>query len=423
MTLPFELPLNLDVLGVIGVTSVAAYLAGQLIKRLGIPQVVGFVVMGALLGPSFLNFIPRELNNELLFVTEIALGLIGFEMGAHLHFADLREMSLSILFIVLFEALGAFLLVSGGVYLLTGSMQISLIFGALATATDPATTVDVLSEYGAEGPLTTRLLAVVGLDDALSLLLFSIGATLTESLLAGGEAVSVIEILELPVFEIGGSLLLGVIFGWALNQVMNRVTTGPRVHDAMILPIGTVFILSGISNALNLSLVLTTMTLGVFVVNASPVNGRFIRSTVERAGPIVFVLFFLLAGARLTVSALPTMGVLGIVYLLLRGGGKVFGARLGGILGQTEPQVARYLGLGLLAQAGVVIGLALDSEIRFGQYGTEGEALGALVLTVITATTLVAQIIGPIGVKAAIGRAGEIRSEVWERHQPDEEES
>jgi NhaP-type Na+/H+ or K+/H+ antiporter len=413
VTLPINLNLEFDVLAVIGFTSVAAYLAGRLIKRLRVPQVVGFVVTGALLGPSFLNLIPNELNNELLFVTEIALGLIGFDMGAHLDFEDLRDMSVSILLIVLFESFAAFLLVGGGVFLVTGSLPTALIFGAIATATDPASTVDVLAEYCAEGPLTTRLLAVVGLDDAISLLLFSMAAALTETMLAGSSSVSVIQMLELPFIEIGGSVLLGVVFGFLLNQIMNRIHLGPETHDAMILPMGTLFLVAGIARALGLSLVLTTMTLGTFIVNSNPVNGRYIRRTIERAGPIVFVLFFLLAGARLSIESLPTMGVLGVAYLLLRGTGKIFGARLGGVIGRAEPQVAGNLGLGLLAQAGVVIGLALDSNIRFSQYGLEGQALGALVLSVVTATTLVAQIVGPIGVKTAIGRAGEINCGEW----------
>jgi NhaP-type Na+/H+ or K+/H+ antiporter len=413
MSLPIAVPFELDILALIGIVTVAAYLVGQVVRRLRVPQVVGFVVTGALLGPSFLGFIPNELNNELLFVTQIALGLIGFDMGAHLRFDDLREMSLSIVLIVLCEALGAFLLVGLGVYAFTRSLHMALIFGALATATDPATTVDVLSEYCAEGPLTTRLLAVVGLDDALSLLLFSVAASLTGALLGGDGSMSIARMLELPILEVGGSLLVGLLGGFVLSAVMGRLHLPPEKHDAMVLPVGVVFVVAGLAGMFGLSPVLTTMTLGVVVVNRDPLHGRFIRVTIERAGPIVFILFFVLAGARLGVESLPAMGLLGVVYLVLRGGGKIFGARLGGRLGRAEPQVRRYLGLGLLAQAGVVIGLALESSVRFGAYGPEGVALGGLVLSVVTATTLVAQVVGPIAVKHAIGRAGEIGCGEW----------
>ena len=182
--MPF--PLELDTLALVGISLVIAFGVGQIFRRLGIPQVVGFIVAGVLLGQSFLNIIPHELNANLTFVSEIALGLIGFEMGGHLRFDELRKMGRSILLIVLFEAVGAFLLVGSGVYLLTRSLHTALIFGALASATAPAATVDVLAEYNSKGPLTTTLLAVVGLDDAISLLLFSVAAAVAESMLDGG---------------------------------------------------------------------------------------------------------------------------------------------------------------------------------------------------------------------------------------------
>ncbi|MGD8398446.1 MAG: cation:proton antiporter, partial [Anaerolineae bacterium] len=338
-------------------------------------------------------------------VSEIALGLIGFDIGSHLLFDDLRRLGRSIVVILLFEALGTFLLVTAGVYAITGSLHTALIFGALASATAPAATVDVLAEYDAKGPLTTSLLAVVGMDDALALVLYSLAAAFAESLLAHTGAPSLWQVLELPVIEIGGSLLLGAALGLLLDRIMCRMTVQ---HDAMAVSIGFVLLGVGLSEALGFSLILTTMILGSTVVNRCPEHGRHIRYTIEQAGPVIYVLFFTLVGARFQISLLPTMGLLGVAYVLLRSAGKFGGAWLGGAVGGAEPAVRDNLGLGLLSQAGVAIGLALASAGRFAPYGEEGEALGFLIINVITATTFVVQIIGPICVKLAISRAGEI---------------
>jgi Kef-type K+ transport system membrane component KefB len=161
-----------------------------------------------------------------------------------------------------------------------------------------------------------------------------------------------------------------------------------------------VFLCVGLSQALGFSLILTTMILGMVIVNRSPEHGRHIRFTIEQARPVIYILFFALVGARFQIELLPVMGLLGIAYVVLRSSGKFVGA---------------WLGLGLLSQAGVAIGLALASASRFSAYGEEGKALGPLIINVITATTFVVQIIGPICVKLAISRAGEIGQATLER--------
>ncbi len=417
-------PESVDILTIVGVIILAAFVVGQIFRQLGIPQVVGFIVAGTALGPSILGIIPADLTGNLTFVTELALGLIGFEMGEHLRFDELRKLGRSIMTIVVLQALGAFVFVAAGVYLVTGSTPAALIFGAIGMATAPAATVDVLTEYGAEGPMTTTLLAVIGIDDALTLLVFSIAAAMAAPLLTnggdlsiidvltGGGDVSLFEMIELPLFEIGGSLVVGVLFGFFLAFVMDHIqkyhAPKRRQHDAMAVSIAVVFIATGLSRSIDLSLILTTMVMGVVVVNRTPHNGRFIRFTIEQAGPVIYVLFFALVGAGLQIDALPGMGLLGLTYIVLRIGGKYSGAWLGGALARSDPKVRNNLGLALLSQAGVAIGLALASSTRFDEFGADGEELGDLVVNVVTATTFVVQLIGPVLVKVAITRAGEI---------------
>ncbi len=394
-----------NILIYIGILLSIAFLGSKVFQRFGIPQVVGYIILGTLLGSSFLNVIPLELANEMELISLIALGLIGFDMGSHLKFDELRRLGKSLTFILLFEALGTFALVSVGVYLITQSFHTAIIFGALASATAPAATVDVLAEYDARGPLTTSILAVVGLDDALALLLYSIAAVIAENVFTGAGSPSFLEILSLPLIEIGGSLILGIVMGLVLNRILCRMQ---KLHDSMAIAIGFVLLAVGLSEAMGFSLILTTMIMGMVVINKDPILGKDIRHTIEQAGPVIYVLFFALVGVRFQISLLPTMGLLGLAYIGLRSFGKFTGAWIGGWLGGAEPAVRDNLGFGLLSQAGVAIGLALASASRFSQFGEEGKAFGSLIINVITATTFVVQIIGPISVKYAISRAGEI---------------
>jgi Kef-type K+ transport system membrane component KefB len=397
--------INLDILAIIGLLITAAFLGSKIFQRLGIPQVVGFIVVGTLCGSSFLNIIPLELTHELTFVSQIALGLIGFDIGSHLRLRELRRLGRSLVSILIFESIGTFLIVSAGIYAITQSVHTALIFGALASATAPAATVDVLAEYDAKGPLTTSILVVVGLDDALALILYSIAANLAESALMGSGTISWESTALIPIIEIGGSILLGFGLGFILEWIMKRMKSH---HDAMAISIGFVFLGVGLSETFGFSLILTSMLMGSFLVNRDPAYARSIRYTIEQAGPVIYVLFFSLVGARFQIKLLPAMGLLGIAYILLRSFGKLTGSWIGGKLGKAEPVVCKNLGFGLMSQAGVAIGLALASQQRFSTLGEDGEALGNLILNVITASTFVVQIIGPIFVKFAINRAGEI---------------
>jgi Kef-type K+ transport system membrane component KefB len=217
--------------------------------------------------------------------------------------------------------------------------------------------------------------------------------------------------IELPLFEIGGALVVGTLFGYGLTFIMNYINAHHEPerhqHDAMAVSIAVIFIATGLSRSIDLSLILTTMVMGVVVINRTPHNGRFIRFTIEQAGPVVYVLFFALVGAGLKIDKLPEMGLLGLAFITLRIAGKYGGAWLGGYVSGSPPAVRNNLGLALLSQAGVAIGLALASSTRFDDLGPKGEDLGDLVVNVVTATTFVVQLVGPILVKTALVRAGE----------------
>ena len=193
---------------------------------------------------------------------------------------------------------------------------------------------------------------------------------------------------------------MGLPFQWILNRLKAR-------HAVCGFIVGMVLFVAGLSTSLGVSLILASMTMGVVVANVKGDNSQYAHCVVERVGPLAYILFFALVGARLQISLLPQMGLLGLAYILLRSAGKFGGAWLGGRLGKAVPVVRNYLGFGLLSQAGVAIGLALSIANRFDGYGEAGVQLGQTVISVITATTFVVQIVGPVMVKFAIVQAGE----------------
>lgn len=396
--------LEVNTLAIIGFIIVFSFLGSRLFKRIGVPQIVGFISAGLLFGPSFLNIVPPSLSKELVFISQIALGLIGFDIGSHLKVEELKDIGKVIVSILLSESFSTFTIVTAGLFLFTRDLNLALIFGAISTATAPAATVDVIAEYDAKGPLTTSLLAVIGLDDALALIMFYLTAGIVENNLQNTGSISVIELLAFPIYEIVGSIVLGVILSLFLDAVLTRVR---REHDAMALSLGFILFTVGASLMLHLSLILSTMAMGLILVNRSPEHGYKIRYTIEQAGPVIYVLFFTLIGAKFDISVLPSIGVLGVMYIVLRSIGKYFGASLGANAGGADPLICRNIGLGLLTQAGVAAGLALDAYNRFVSLGPAGESLAFSVLNVITASIFVFEIIGPISCKLAISRAGE----------------
>ena len=381
-------------------------LGGEGSRRIKTPQVVGFIIIGVLLGPSVFHLIRLEDVEAVNMISSLTLGIIGFGIGQELKYSALKSLGKSILSIVVFEAFGAFLLVGIGVSLLTGSIPAGLIFGALASATAPAATVDVLYEYKSKGPLTSTLLAVVGIDDAIALILYGFAASLTQSILTGGGAgISLQAVLIQPFLEIGGSILVGFIIGFLFGLLTRKMRNQNKLFT---LTIGTILLACGISRLFNLSLILTNMTFGIVLINYTPAVSRRITGILNGFTPPLYIFFFALVGARLQISMLPHIGLIGILYIVLRSAGKFAGTFLGAKISNATEPVKKYLGFALFSQAGVAIGLAISASNELAKAGPAGVELGAMAINIITATTFVVQLIGPPFVKYAIVKAKEV---------------
>ncbi len=299
------------------------------------------------------------------------------------------------------ESLTAFTLVLGAIYLVTRNLPVALIFGALAAATAPAATVDVLWEYRAKGPLTTSLFAVVGIDDGVALIIYGFASAIAKAILTKSE-ISAVSMVLLPIYAILGAVILGTLIGFLLSQAIRR--TGSET-DHLLLTLGAILLVSGMALQFGFSLILTNMILGVTLVNISKRREAF--SAIARISPPFYLLFFILVGARLQIGLVGELGLIGLAYIIFRVIGKSVGAWFGATISGAPGVVRKYLGFGLLSQAGVAIGLSIEAAQTFRDLGAPGLNLALLAVNVIAGTTFVFQVLGPPLTKMAIFKAGE----------------
>lgn len=392
---------------IIGIAMLAGLLGGKIFNKFGVPAVGGYVVIGIILGSSVLGVFSNEVLNNVGVMSDLALGLIAFGIGGALKFDVLKKLGKSIFAITTFEALFSFILVTLSIYIISRDVGVSLILGAVASATAPAATVMVINEYKAAGTLTTTLLAVVGLDDAFALIVYGFASAIAKVFLQKEAVMSFNNVLLKPVLEVFGAVLLGVICGFILVYFMRFMRTR---SESFTLAIGGILAVTGLSQMLNISGLLANMALGMIAVNYMLHNRREIFNIIDTITPPIYAAFFVLAGAWLQIGLIPQLGVLGILYFISRIIGKVSGASIGGYLSKAPEVVRKYIGYGLLSQVGVAVGLAImvNREFGGGIYGEAGKHLGVIVINVLLATTILTEIIGPIMTKFAISKAGEV---------------
>lgn len=387
-----------------GIASLAGLVAGKLLQQLRVPRVVGYIVAGVLLGNSLFDLVTLDRVASLAPFTDLALALIGFMVGGELKGSVFARFGKQMVLIMLAEGCAAFALVTALVTWASGNLALGLLLGALSSATAPAATVDVLWEYRSRGPLTTTILGIVALDDGLALILFGFAMAFARASLEG-HALSWQTGLLWPMLQIAAALALGGAVGWVAATVVRRL---PERDDLLAAMVCGILLVAGLAHTLGLSLILGEMALGVVLTNLAPDKSQRAFDAVRGVTPPIYILFFLLVGARLQVALLPSMGLVGLLYVVGRTAGKMVGAWCGAAAVHAEPAVRRYLGFALFSQAGVAVGLALAIAQEFHDAGAAARDTGTLVVNVIAATTFLVQILGPPFVKFAIARAGEI---------------
>ena len=398
---------HVNMLLLLGIAVFLGAIGGRVFQRLKIPQVVGYIVIGLIVGQTGFGLIPKTVVEEMRPISMFALGLIGLSIGGELKLRELRRRGRQFLSILLSEGIGAFILVGGAtgmiIWLITGDAKIAiaqgLLLGAISSATAPAATVSVLWEYKTRGPLTNTLLAIVALDDGLGLLLFGFASSIAGILLSGG-SLTIGAILGTPAYEIIASILLGAGSALLLTLLL-RWSSDP--DKQLVFTLGTVMLNMGLSAALEMDAILAAMALGATLVNVAPRRSRDAFQLIKKFAPPIYVLFFVLVGAELQLFG--TSGVIWIIagtYVVGRSVGKVIGAYYGARMSGAPETVKRYLGMGLFAQGGVAVGLSIVAAHRFEA------TIGGDIIVIVTVTTMLVEILGPPFVKLAVTKAGEV---------------
>ena len=380
-----------------------AMMGGLLMTRLtrlvGLPNVTAYLLAGVLIGPYVLNLVGAEQLAGFGVITECALGFIAFSIGDEFKLANLKAIGKPALIITLFEALFA-VVCTMTITLVTGfNPVICIMLGALSASTAPAATLLIVRQYKAKGPLTDMLLPVVAADDAIGLIAYSICVSLAQGMI-NHTSFSFYTVLVKPLITVIASLLLGTVLGilLALGHKYFRSHT-----NRMSLCIATVMIGVGIADKLGLSNLLLCMAVGAVYVNMWNQPERILACIDDWTYPL-FLLFFVISGAQLNLTTLPKVGILGLIYIFARFGGKYLGAWLGGTITHQPPVVKNNLGWALMPQAGVAIGMA---TMALKQLPAE---YSQLIQTVILSATLIYEIAGPLAARFALQRAGEIHA-------------
>ena len=394
---------------------------GRIFQKFKIPQVVGYIVIGIIIGASGFKVLGDNLISALNPISTIALSLIGFLVGTELKIAVIKKYGKQFVGILIGETTVPFLVVciftGTASYLITKNVpyavSIGLLLGAICTATAPAATTDVLKEFRTKGPLTTTTLGIVAMDDAFALVAYTIAAAISSPMLEG-KAVPVLAQLGAIAYEIFGSIILGLAVGFILTKIIS----GMMSDDGRVLgfSLGTIFLCTGVCElavfkagpvALEFDHIMAAMTVGFYITNFSLPKTKNLFKLIDKYTPPIYVLFFVTVGAKLNVWKLkPLFILIAILYVTGRTIGKSIGAKLGAWITKAPPTVGKYLTFCLLSQAGVAIGLSTAAGNDFKN------TIGTEIMLIITATTFIVQIIGPICVKYGVTKAGEVGLDV-----------
>ena len=404
----------------LSVALLAGLLLSRLAKKVQLPAVTAYLVAGVLIGPFVLGKIgipglgiTSDQIEGFGLISDLALGFIAFSMGSEFRIAQLKKIGKQATFIGVFQALFTTLVVDAALIVLhliipeIFSLESAIVLGAVAAATAPAATLMVVKQYKAKGPVTDILLPVVALDDAVGLVVFAISFGIARSLGSGSiDATSVI--LE-PILEVVLSLALGFVMGLLFTLCEKYFHSRSKRMAVSVTFVMMTVALSSMSFEIGtvhigFSSLLACMMLGTVFCNICEVSEELMERADRWTTPVL-ILFFVISGAELELSVFADIMVvvIGAVYIISRSLGKYFGAGISAKIAKCNPNVVKYLGITLLPQAGVALGMAIKAI----ELGPEG----AIVRNITLFAVLIYEIVGPFLTKVALTKAGDINEE------------
>ena len=404
----------------IGLAMFAGLFLSRLASKFNLPDVTSYLVAGVLIGPLCLGAlgIPNlglpsfDFVEKLGLISDVSLGFIAFSIGNEFRLEELKHIGRQATIVAIFQALSATIFVDVGLLILhlflgdTLPVSTCIVLGAIATATAPAATVMVINQYKAKGPLTNILLPIVALDDAVGLIVFAVSTGIAKALISG--SINLVSVIVNPLVEIVASLVLGAALGWVFSIVEKFFNSRSK---RLSLAVAFVFLCTAFSKIeltfgsgveIGFSSLLVCMMCGTIFCNLCDFSDEIMYRTDRWTAP-VYVLFFVLSGAELDLRVFGSAAVVGIglVYILMRSAGKIVGASVSSRMVGCPKTVCKYLGITLLPQAGVALGMSATVAADFG-------AEGAIMRSIVLFSVLIYELVGPILTKIALTASGEI---------------
>lgn len=361
-------------------------------KHTFLPRVTLLLLLGIVVGPEGFDMVPAIIINRFDLIANMTLLIVGFLLGGKLSRKMFHAHGSQLLWISVSAALITSMVVFLGLLAVGMPLEVAILIGSIASATAPAATVNIVDEIETSTPFSDILLAIVAVDDAWGLILFSLAMAIVTSIHnLGGFATP----LAHAIHEIGGAVILGMAIGFPAAYLTGRIRPGrPMLTEAL----GPVLLCGGIAIWLEVSFLIASMTMGAIVSNFAR-HHEIAFHEIENIEWPFMIIFFVLAGALLEIGSLKTIGTIGVVYILCRSSGKLFGAWAGGVLGKADHAVRNWMGLALLPQAGVAIGMALVAANQFPEHRQ-------ILLSIIISTTILFELFGPVFTRLALRRAG-----------------
>lgn len=361
-------------------------------RRTALPRVTLLMLLGVLAGPVGFDVVPTEVRNWYEFLSSVALTMIAFLLGGALSRFELRNHGRQILAISGVVVITTVVLVGVGLVLLGVVPILAIMLAGIATATAPAATLDVIKQLGAQGPFTKTLRGIVAVDDAWGLIAFSIILVGADMLLGNGIA----ESLRVGLWELFGAVVVGAAVGFPAAFLTGRLRPGEPIQ---VEALAVVFLCAGIAIRLEVSFLLAGIVAGAIVVNFAKHHARPFHEIENIEWPFL-ILFFFLAGASLQTHRWWEFSLVIGAFVVLRAVSRLAGGWMGGTLCAAPESFRRWMGLALMPQAGIAVGMALVAGDRFPEFR---EAI----LAITVGTTIMFEIFGPIGTRVALAKAGE----------------
>ena len=407
----------------ISIALLTGLLMTRIFKRFHLPAVTAYLISGVLVGPYFLGklevdglgFNSAEQIEHLSLISEVALGFIAFSIGNEFRLEELKKTGKQATVIGIFQALTATVVVDAALLVVHLIMPDKLTLpqlltlGAIATATAPAATLMVVRQYKAKGKLTSLLLPIVALDDAVGLIIFAVSLGVAKTLHNG--ELSLISVIVDPLVEIFISLIVGGIIGYVLSICEKFFRSNTKRQALVVTAIFLAVALSKLKYNIGgvhvgFSPLLVCMMLGTVFCNVCDFSADMMEKTDKWTAPI-FILFFVLSGAELEFSVFGDLAIVGIgvIYIISRSVGKYLGAYMSAGFVKCDSHIKKYLGITLLPQAGVALGMSITAMAELGAEGT-------VIRNIVLFGVLIYELFGPMMTKMALMKAGEISPKV-----------